>query len=162
MPISYREPRRRRRNLPKIPHLYAYKKADEKMDALRIGLDPLSMALLRELSIFERVQEATWFSVLAHRLLTEPDLGKSIQEYGATKYPNLPDTPKIYIFRNYTIPHALKLAIENCATTLRSQWFEDKRGVTGPWLRVALAYCAFAERQWPLERFTPGLQSIIP
>ncbi len=162
MPISYREPQKRRRNLPKIPHLYAYKKADEKMDALRIGLDPLSMALLKELSIVEGVQEATWFSILAHRLLTEPALGKSIQEYGAMKYQYLPDTPKIYIFRNYTIPHALKLSIETSASTLPSHRFEDKRGVTGPWLRVALAYCAFVEQKWPLSRFTSALPTAIP
>jgi hypothetical protein len=160
--LKYRAPRKRRRTLPGIDYLRVYLKVDEKMDALRIGLDPTSISLLRLLSIEEDVQEATWFSVLAHRLLTEPELKDRIAEYGAKEYQNLPAVSKgVYIFRNYTIPTALKDTLSDAAKSLAAhrlgsyESHEDKRGVTGPWLRIALCYCAFQEKQWKYEEIPP-------
>ena len=154
MPIQFREPQKRRRSLPMIPHLAAYKQDGEEMDALRLGLDQLSLRLLQRLSIDDVVQEATWFSIFAHRLLSEPDLGEKIHSYGMKAYRLLPETMKGYFFRNFTIPHTLKEAIEKAAIEHTDHRVDDKRGVTGPWLRIALAYCGFVENKYPVEELT--------
>lgn len=132
------------------------------MDALRLGLDPISISLLRLLSIEEDVQEATWFSILGHRLLNEAELKDKIAAYGAKEYQDLPSPSKgVYIFRNFTIPTALKEALNESARSLSSHRLaeiedhEDRRGVTGPWLRIALCYCAFVEKRWKYEAIPP-------
>lgn len=138
---------KRRRTLYALPHLMAYKREDEDMGAIRIGMDPRSRDLLKRLSIDVDVTESTWFSYFGDRLLREPNLKRYIGNFVRKHGSRFPPTGG-GVFRNYTIPVALREAIDVAAQQTFPAAKSDARGVTGPWLRLALVYLAYLERGW--------------
>ena len=139
--------RKRRRTLDALPHLMAYKKPEEEMGSLRICLDPRSRDLLRRLSIAEDVTESTWFSHFAHRLLHEPTLFRHIDKFVQRHGRGFPPTG-LGVLRNYSIPWALRAAIDNAAALTKADGIVDGRGSTGPWMRLAFVYLGFMEKGW--------------
>lgn len=155
-----RQPRKRRTTLANIPHLRAYlmEGSDEspaRPVLLRVGLDSLSRYLLAEISKQDDLAEATWFAQLGHRLLKEKKLVTEINAYAAAEYHDLPESP-LAATQLFTIPIQLKEMIEKAAA---SGPFYDKRGVTSPWLRAAICYIAFVEKNLDVTKMPPHLFS---
>jgi len=148
--MQIREPRRRRTTLANLPHLREFLldgDTQERPVLLRVGLDMLSKYLLNAVSTADDLAEATWFAQLGYRILKEPRLSAQINHYAETAYHDLPSSPLVNT-PLFTIPDKLKTVIDEAAA--RGP-FTDKRGVTSSWLRAAICYTAFVEKQIDLN-----------
>lgn len=122
-------------------------KDNERPVVMRVGLDALTRYLVKCLSEIDDVAEATWFAQFAYRVHKEKRLTEQINAYADTVYFDLPKS-QVVVAGVYTIPEKLKLVLEEAATTGP---FTDARGVTSQWLRVAICYIAFVEKNIPLD-----------
>jgi hypothetical protein len=153
MQPTFRQPRKRRQTLANIPHLRAFLRDDEKLPLLRVGLDLLTRHLLTELAVMDNLAEATWFSQLAYRLHKEKKLLGKIKEYAETAYFDLPRTAAT-VTQLFTIPEQLKKILVESA---EEGPFVDPRGVTSTWLRAAICYVAFVEKDIQLSSVPPHI-----
>jgi len=137
-----RQPRKRRSTIENLPQLRAFLMGASPIK-MRVGLDAASRYLLGVLSTEDGLTESTWFTQLGYRLTKEKRLSTQINDYAASDYYDLPKSPPTPT-QPFTIPEQLKEVIVQTADTGP---FKDKRGVTSIWLRAAICYIAFVERQ---------------